>query len=122
MLRDTSALQQHLGVILSGEAPITAVTPMTTGFSNDTYLIEGPDLILRLPPPRRHQAVDGQAVIGREHHQLRIDETRLERVLHQPQAQRQRLELAQAAGLLGAPLQLLAQGPLEQRVGAGGDQ
>ncbi len=29
---------------------MTAVVPLTTGFSNETYLIEGPDLILRLPP------------------------------------------------------------------------
>lgn len=63
MLRDTSELQQLLCVVLSGEAPITAVTPMTTGFSNDTYLIEGPDLILRLPPAAGAM-LDGHDVIG----------------------------------------------------------
>jgi aminoglycoside phosphotransferase (APT) family kinase protein len=42
---------------------ITAVTPMTTGFSNDTYLVEGPDLILRMPPAAGAM-LDGHDVIG----------------------------------------------------------
>ena len=48
---------------LSPKRPIIAVTPMTTGFSNDTYLIEGPDLILRLPPAAGAM-LDGHDVIG----------------------------------------------------------
>ncbi len=30
--------------------PVAGLRPLTTGFSNETYLVEGPDLILRLPP------------------------------------------------------------------------
>lgn len=29
---------------------ITAIRPLTTGFSNDTYMVDGLDLVLRLPP------------------------------------------------------------------------
>ena len=54
--------------------------------------------------------------------QLRIAKARLQRVLHQAEAHRQRLQLAQAAGGLAAPLQLVAQRLLEQRVGRGRDQ
>ena len=50
MTRDTqlihAALTRHL---LAGRA-ITAVTPLSTGHSNETYLLEGLDQILRLPP------------------------------------------------------------------------
>jgi aminoglycoside phosphotransferase (APT) family kinase protein len=50
------------GILPSGE-PVTAITPMTTGFSNDTYLIEGPGLILRLPPAAGAM-LDGHDVLG----------------------------------------------------------
>jgi aminoglycoside phosphotransferase (APT) family kinase protein len=63
MLRDTIEMQRVLSGLLKGEASITAVTPMTTGFSNDTYLIEGPDLILRLPPAAGAM-LDGHDVVG----------------------------------------------------------
>jgi aminoglycoside phosphotransferase (APT) family kinase protein len=62
MLRDTAELQRILSSLLTSEAPITAVTPMTTGFSNDTYLLEGPELILRLPPAAGAM-LDGHDVI-----------------------------------------------------------
>ena len=29
---------------------ITGLRPLMTGYSNETYLVEGPGLILRLPP------------------------------------------------------------------------
>ncbi len=63
MARDNREIQRVLSGLLTGEPPITAVTPMTTGFSNDTYLIEGPDLILRLPPAAGAM-LDGHDVIG----------------------------------------------------------
>ena len=63
MSRDNAELQSILSGLLAVEAPITAVIPMTTGFSNDTYLIEGPDLILRLPPAAGAM-LDGHDVIG----------------------------------------------------------
>lgn len=63
MPRDLIELQSILSGLLPGEAAITAVSPMTTGFSNDTYLIEGPDLILRLPPAAGAM-LDGHDVIG----------------------------------------------------------
>lgn len=36
--------------MLPGGSSITGITPLTTGFSNETYSIDGPGLILRLPP------------------------------------------------------------------------
>jgi aminoglycoside phosphotransferase (APT) family kinase protein len=39
-----------LGDLLGQGSPVTEIVPLTTGFSNETYLVEGPDLILRLPP------------------------------------------------------------------------
>ena len=51
-------------------------------------------------------AVHRQAVVGGEDQQLRIAKARLERVLHQPQAHRQRLQFAQAAAGFGAARQL----------------
>ena len=49
--------------VLPGGDRITAVVPLTTGFSNDTYLIEGADLILRLPP-QAGAMLDGHDVIA----------------------------------------------------------
>jgi aminoglycoside phosphotransferase (APT) family kinase protein len=63
MPRDAAELKHLLSGLLMGEAPITAVTPMMTGFSNDTYLIDGPDLILRLPPAAGAM-LDGHDVVG----------------------------------------------------------
>ena len=42
----TLAMRQYL----PGGQAITAIRPLTTGFSNETYIIDGLDLILRLPP------------------------------------------------------------------------
>jgi aminoglycoside phosphotransferase (APT) family kinase protein len=49
-LRDLDQLAQALRSVLPGGKAITAISPLTTGYSNETYLIEGPNLILRLPP------------------------------------------------------------------------
>lgn len=49
-MRDLDQLAGALRGYLPGGAGITAIRPLTTGFSNETYLIEGLDLILRLPP------------------------------------------------------------------------
>lgn len=49
-MRDLGHLASALQDSLPGSTRITAITPLTTGFSNETYRIEGPDLILRLPP------------------------------------------------------------------------
>jgi len=48
---------------LPREKPVTGIAAMTTGFSNDTYLIEGADLILRLPPAAGAM-LDGHDVVG----------------------------------------------------------
>ena len=53
---------------------ITAITPMTTGFSNDTYLVKGPDLILRFPPAAGAM-LDGHDVIGQAHIYQALGET-----------------------------------------------
>lgn len=50
MSRDPALLQERLRAHLPGGHAITAVTPLTTGFSNETYLLEGANWILRLPP------------------------------------------------------------------------
>ena len=57
--RLASALRQYLP---DGHG-ITAIRPLTTGFSNETYLIEGLDLILRLPPAAGAM-LEGHDVVG----------------------------------------------------------
>lgn len=52
-----------LGGMLPPGDPVTAILPMMTGFSNDTYLVEGPGLILRLPPAAGAM-LDGHDVLG----------------------------------------------------------
>jgi aminoglycoside phosphotransferase (APT) family kinase protein len=49
-MRDLDRLADALRNYLPGGQAITAIRPLTTGFSNETYLIEGLDRILRLPP------------------------------------------------------------------------
>ena len=56
-------MQEVLRGVLPGGERITAITPLTTGFSNDTYRIEGLDLILRLPPSAGAM-LDGHGVIA----------------------------------------------------------
>ena len=50
MGRDLERLRQALRTVLPGGDAITSVSPLTTGFSNETYVIDGLDMILRLPP------------------------------------------------------------------------
>lgn len=49
MSHDLNQVQRRLIKALPGYA-VDALRPLATGFSNETYLIEGADLILRLPP------------------------------------------------------------------------
>jgi hypothetical protein len=72
--------------------------------------------------PRRRQALDREAVVGGEDRDLRRAKAWLERVLDQPEAHGERLELAQATGGFGSAGQLLAQRLLEQRVRRGRDE
>jgi aminoglycoside phosphotransferase (APT) family kinase protein len=50
MARDLDRLGDALRIVLPIPDRITGVSPLTTGFSNETYRIDGADLILRLPP------------------------------------------------------------------------
>ena len=61
-------------------------------------------------------AIDGQAMVGSEHQQPGRQETWLERVLDQPEPDRQRPQFTQAAADAGAALQLVAKRLFEQRV------
>ena len=63
MSRDPAAMLGPLRRVLPGGERITGITAMTTGFSNDTYRIEGCDLILRLPPAAGAM-LDGHGVIA----------------------------------------------------------
>ena len=49
-MHDVAPMLAPLRKVLPQGEQITAIAPLTTGFSNETYLIEGADLILRLPP------------------------------------------------------------------------
>jgi len=49
-MRDFERDCEILRGLLPGGDKLTGITPLTTGFSNETYLLEGCDLILRLPP------------------------------------------------------------------------
>ena len=53
-----ASLRSQLGI---GER-LSGIRPLTTGFSNDTYLLEGVDLVLRMPPAAGAM-VDGHDVI-----------------------------------------------------------
>ena len=48
--RNLTALRNVLARIWPGGDAITAVTPLIAGHSNETYLLEGVDAVLRLPP------------------------------------------------------------------------
>ncbi len=62
-MRDIDQLTEALRQYLPGGPGITAIRPLTTGFSNETYLIEGLDLILRLPPAAGAM-LEGHDVVG----------------------------------------------------------
>lgn len=104
--RDPAALRAGLARVLDAGTAIAAVTPLTTGFSNDTYLVEGPDLILRLPPAAGAM-VDGHDVIA----QARIYRE-LGAVAGAPPVPAIVL-LCEDAAVLGAPFYLMARVPGE---------
>ncbi len=62
-MRDLDQLATALRQYLPGGQGITTIRPLTTGFSNETYLIEGLDIILRLPPAAGAM-LDGRDVVG----------------------------------------------------------
>jgi aminoglycoside phosphotransferase (APT) family kinase protein len=96
MNRDAAAMVEPLRGILPGGEGISGIAPLTTGFSNDTYRIEGLDLILRLPPAAGAM-LDGHGVIA----QARIYEA-LAAVPGGPPVPRIAF-VCEDAGVLGAP-------------------
>jgi aminoglycoside phosphotransferase (APT) family kinase protein len=63
MSRDTEAIAGALREYLPGGEAISAVVALTTGFSNETYRIEGADCILRMPP-KGGAIVEGHDVLA----------------------------------------------------------
>ncbi len=55
----TQALRQHL----ADGAGLTGIRALTTGFSNETYILEGLDYVLRLPPAAGAM-LEGHDVVG----------------------------------------------------------
>jgi len=101
MQRNNSEIQRILSGLLNNFAPITKVSPMTTGFSNDTYHIEGPDLILRLPPAAGAM-LDGHDVIAQA--QIYAALTNTPNAPAVPQI----VHVEEDADLLGAPFFIMA--------------
>ena len=62
-MRDLERDAETLRKILPGGERITGIAPLTTGFSNETYRIDGLDLILRLPPSAGAM-LDGHGVLA----------------------------------------------------------
>lgn len=62
MVRDLIEMQRALAAYLPDGGRISRVSPLMAGFSNETYLLEGADLILRLPPSAGAM-LDGHDVI-----------------------------------------------------------
>jgi aminoglycoside phosphotransferase (APT) family kinase protein len=63
MSREIASMLKALRRVLPGGENIKAIQLLTTGFSNDTYHIEGLNLILRLPPAAGAM-LDGHDVIA----------------------------------------------------------
>lgn len=103
---EIEGIADKLNALLQEQPRITRVRPLTTGFSNDTYLLEGPDLVLRLPPAAGAM-LDGHGVIA----QARIyqalgaaaDGPPVPEVVH----------VEEDAILLGAPFYVMARAPGE---------
>lgn len=49
-MTDTTSIREALAALLPDGNRLTGVRPLATGFSNETYRLEGLDAILRLPP------------------------------------------------------------------------
>lgn len=62
-MRDLPRIADLLRASLPGGDAITGISPLTTGFSNETYRVDGADLILRLPPAAGAM-LDGHDVVG----------------------------------------------------------
>ena len=62
-MRDLVGDSERLRAVLPDGARISGIEPLTTGFSNETYRIQGLDLILRLPPSAGAM-LDGHDVIA----------------------------------------------------------
>lgn len=62
-MRDSEHIAAALRSYLPEGDRITGISPLTTGFSNETYVIDGPGLILRLPPATGAM-LDGHDVVG----------------------------------------------------------
>lgn len=74
MIDDIEKASRALSSLLPGSEPVTWTRPLTTGFSNETYVIEGSNLILRLPPSAGAM-VDGHGVIAQADIYRELDET-----------------------------------------------
>ena len=61
-MRDLDLVRDRLAARLPDGEQITSIEPITTGFSNETYVVEGLDLILRLPPAAG-EMLDGHGVV-----------------------------------------------------------
>jgi aminoglycoside phosphotransferase (APT) family kinase protein len=105
-VRDPKQIAKALETVLPKGPAISQVVPLTTGFSNDTYLIEGPDLILRLPPAAGAM-LDGHDVVA----QARIYEG-LGRATAAPPVPAI-VHVEEASELIGAPFFLMARVPGE---------
>jgi len=105
-MRDLARIATILRPVLAGGERITGVSPLTTGFSNDTYLVEGLDVILRLPPAAGAM-LDGHDVLG----QARIYQA-LGRTPGAPPVPGI-LHIEDDSALLGAPFFVMAKVPGE---------
>lgn len=63
MTRDLDHIATTLRTIVPDGERITGITPLTTGFSNETYSVDGMDLILRMPSTAG-EMLDGHDVMG----------------------------------------------------------
>lgn len=62
-MRNLDDIAGALRHVLPGGDAITGIQPLNAGYSNETYRIEGPDLILRLPPAAGSM-LQGRDVVG----------------------------------------------------------
>ena len=66
MARDLDRVRRVLASILPDGERISKITPLIAGHSNETYVIEGPGTILRLPPPA-DPLVAGHGIVAQAH-------------------------------------------------------
>lgn len=106
MSRDLSAIARALRATLQGGEHISQISPMATGFSNDTYLVEGIDQILRMPPAAGAM-LDGHDVLAQARIYSALGEVEgappVPAILH----------VEKGAELLGAPFYMMGKVPGE---------